>query len=67
MMPENIVPHAAATVASVFFTPLQRLGKDVTARLPHVTYEPLLVYGGDKGQRTVASVIPWAEIHDVRW
>jgi predicted AAA+ superfamily ATPase len=59
---------SAATVASDFFTALQRLGKDVAARLPHVTYEPRLVYGGDNGQqRTVASVIPWAEIHDARW
>lgn len=59
---------SAATVASDFFAALQRLGKEVTARLPHVTYEPRLVYGGDEGQRrSVASVIPWAEIHDARW
>lgn len=51
---------SGATVARDFFTPLERLRKDVTSRLPHVPFESVVVYGGsEQQQRSTATVIPW--------
>lgn len=59
---------SAATVAPDFFTALQGLGKDIAARLPHLSYEARIVYGGEESQtRTAATVIPWTQIHEHPW
>jgi predicted AAA+ superfamily ATPase len=59
---------SGATVASDFFTPLRRLGADVSERMPHLRFEGRVVYAGETAQeRSDALVIPWDQLHDHPW
>ena len=59
---------SGATVASDFFRSLERLGEELEAKLPHLTYRPRLVYGGaERQRRSDIDIIPWSAIQELAW
>ncbi len=59
---------SGATVASDFFRSLERLGEELEAKLPHLTYRPRLVYGGaERHKRSDIDIIPWFAIQELPW
>ncbi|MCZ6778843.1 MAG: hypothetical protein O7F16_07720, partial [Acidobacteria bacterium] len=59
---------SGATTASDFFRSLDRLGEELEAKLPHLTYRPRLVYGGaERHKRSDIDIIPWFAIQELPW
>lgn len=59
---------SGATVASDFTDDLRELGRRIERELPHVRYEPRLVYGGEGAQtRGEVRIVPWSSVAEVGW
>lgn len=59
---------SGATVAGDFFAALERLGEEAGERVPHLAFDPRLVYGGRSVQRrSGGTAIPWNRLHDHEW
>lgn len=59
---------SGATISSEFFRPLERTRSDIDDKLPTVSYEARLVYGGQTAQRRGAgAVVPWSQVHEMEW
>lgn len=59
---------SGATVASDFTDDLRELGRRIERELPHVRYEPRLIYGGEGRQtRGEVRIVPWSSVAEVGW
>lgn len=59
---------SGATIAGEFTRNLSELGERIEKVLPHLRYDPRLVYGGERVQsRGEVRIVPWSEIADLSW
>lgn len=59
---------SGATVAGEFTENLLELGRRIERELPHLRYDPRLVYGGEQVQRRgEVGVVPWSQIPELHW
>lgn len=59
---------SGATVAGEFTENLIELGRRIERELPHLRYDPRLVYGGEQVQsRGEVRVVPWSQISELDW
>lgn len=64
----GVETKSGATVAGEFTENLLELGQRIERELPHLRYDPRLVYGGERAQsRGEVRVVPWSEIPELGW
>lgn len=59
---------SGGTVAPGFTGNLRQLGRRIERELPHLHYDPRLVYGGERAQsRDKVRIVPWSEVPELDW